>query len=124
MSEANKQTVLAFYEAAFNAKDFEAALDLVGDRYVQHSPLIADGVDGLRARLAQLKDLFPDLRVEVKKLVAEGDHVVAHVHGVRSPGDLGIALVDIFRLADGKLVEHWDLRQEITEESLNGNGVF
>lgn len=122
--ESNKQTVRAFYEAAFNNKDFDAALRLLGDRYTQHNPLIADGADGLKARLGYMKDTFPALRVEVKRLVAEGDHVVAHVHAVRVPGQRGTAIIDIFTLKDGKLVEHWDVLQEIPEQALNHNGMF
>jgi predicted SnoaL-like aldol condensation-catalyzing enzyme len=122
--ESNKQVVLDFYEAAFNNKDFDAVAKLVGDRYVQHNPLIADGIDGLAARLADLKDTFPALRVQVQRVFAEQDHVVAHVHGVRVPGQRGLAIMDIFRLADGKLVEHWDVMQEVPQDSLHQNGMF
>ncbi|GAA1683099.1 ester cyclase [Nonomuraea maheshkhaliensis] len=121
---SNKQTVLDFYEAAFNAKDFAAAAELVGDGYTQHNPLIADGADGLQARLRHLKETFPALRVEVRRLLAEDDYVVGHVHAVRVPGQRGTAIMDIFRLKDGKLVEHWDVMQEIPEEALNRNGMF
>lgn len=121
---SNKRTVLDFYEAAFDNKDFDAVSRLIGDRYTQHNPLIADGVDGLQARLRHLKDAFPALRVEVKRLLAEDDYVVAHVHAVRVPGQHGTAIIDIFKLKDGKLVEHWDVLQEIPEEALNQNGMF
>lgn len=122
--ESNKQTVLDFYEAAFNNKDFDAASRLIGDRHVQHNPLIADGIDGLKARLSYLKDASPALHVEVKRVVAEDDYVVAHVLGVRIPGQRGVAIIDIFKLEDAKLVEHWDVLQEIPEEPLNQNGMF
>ncbi|MFI6363403.1 nuclear transport factor 2 family protein [Nocardia sp. NPDC050630] len=122
--ESNKQTVLAFYEAAFNAKDFEATAEFFGARYIQHNPEIADGFDGLLARLTSLKEGAPKLRVEVKRIVAEGDYVVAHVHGVREPGDRGLAIMDIFRLDDGKLVEHWDVIQPVPEQAANANGMF
>ncbi|MFD0365828.1 ester cyclase [Nocardia sp. GCM10030253] len=122
--ESNKRTVLAFYEAAFNAKDFAATAALIGDRYVQHNPEIADGLDGLLARLTHLKEAFPALHVEVKRLVAEGDYVSAQVHGVRESGQRGLAIMDIFRLEDGKLVEHWDVIQPIPEEAVNQNGMF
>jgi predicted SnoaL-like aldol condensation-catalyzing enzyme len=122
--EANKQTVLAFYEAGPINKDVEAALQLLGDRYVQHNPLIADGREGFTAFLGHLAAEFPDLRAEVKQVVAEGDYVVAHVHGVRVPGTRGSAIVDIFRLEDGKIVEHWDVHQPVPEAAANPNGMF
>jgi predicted SnoaL-like aldol condensation-catalyzing enzyme len=122
--DANKQTVLAFYEVALNNKDFEAASQLVGPRYVQHNPLIADGIDGLRGFISYLRATFPQLRAQVKNIFAEGDFVVAHVHGVRVPGQRGSAIVDIFKLKDGRIVEHWDVIQAIPAEAENRNGMF
>ncbi|MEV5498520.1 nuclear transport factor 2 family protein [Nonomuraea fuscirosea] len=121
---SNKQTVLDFYEAAFNEKDFDTVAELVGDKYTQHNPQIADGPDGLQARLRHLKETFPALRVEVRRLLAEDDYVVGHVYAVREPGQRGTAIMDIFRLEDGKLIEHWDVMQEIPAEALNPNGMF
>jgi predicted SnoaL-like aldol condensation-catalyzing enzyme len=123
--ERNKQTVLAFYEAGINNKDFDAASKFIGERYVQHNPLIADGAEGFKRRVGFIKATFPELRAEIKNIVAEGDLVMAHVHGVREPGRRGTAIVDIFRLdEDGKLVEHWDVMQEVPEHAENGNGMF
>jgi predicted SnoaL-like aldol condensation-catalyzing enzyme len=122
--DRNKQTVLAFYEAGINKKDFAAASKFIGERYVQHNPLIADGVEGFGRRVSFIKETFPELHAEVKTIVAEGDFVVAHVHAVRVPGQRGTAIVDIFRLdEDGKLVEHWDVMQEISEHAENQNGM-
>lgn len=120
----NKQTVLAFCELALNDKDFDRACRLVGPRYVQHNPLIADDVDGLKGFIDYLRVTFPRLRAEVKQIFAEGAFVVAHVHGVRVPGQRGSAIVDIFRLENGKIVEHWDVIQPIPEQAENPNGMF
>ncbi|MEV0426585.1 ester cyclase [Micromonospora sp. NPDC050495] len=123
--DRNKRTVLAFYEAGINNKDFAAASKFIGERYVQHNPQIADGAEGFARRVGFIKETFPELRAEVKMIVAEGDFVMAHVHGVRVPGQRGTAIVDIFRLDDdGKLVEHWDVMQDIPEHSENQNGMF
>ncbi|MFG2820489.1 ester cyclase [Kitasatospora sp. NPDC048365] len=122
--EANKRTVLAFYRAAIDEKDADAAVGLLGDRYTQHNPRIADGVDGFRDFVATLRRDFPLLRADVKRLVAEGDHVVAHVHGIRVPGGPGTAIVDIFRFENGRIVEHWDVMQQVPAESLNPHGMF
>jgi predicted SnoaL-like aldol condensation-catalyzing enzyme len=122
--EANKQTVLAFYEAAINQTDFDAASRFIGERYVQHNPRIADGIEGLKAFLGFLKESFPNLHGEIKQVFADGDFVVVHTHGVRTPGDRGSAIVDIFKLEDGKIVEHWDVIQPIPENATNQNGMF
>jgi predicted SnoaL-like aldol condensation-catalyzing enzyme len=123
--ERNKATVRAFYQAAINDKDFDAAAALLGERYTQHNPAIADGAAGLKGRIDFLRERFPGLRAEVRTIVAEGDLVTAHVHGVREAGGRGTAIVDIFRLdRNGKLVEHWDVMQDIPDHAENSNGMF
>lgn len=125
MSERNKQTVLDFYEVGLNQKDFHAAAKLLGDSYVQHNPRIADGIEGFEAFVATLRQDFPDLKAEVKRVFADGDHVIAHVYGVRVPGQPGTAIVDIFRLdGNGRIVEHWDVMQPVPDTSANPNGMF
>ncbi|RSF02288.1 nuclear transport factor 2 family protein [Achromobacter aegrifaciens] len=121
---ANKAAVLAFYEKGLNQKDADAALKYVGDRYVQHNPNAADGPEGFRKFIAFLRDKFPQSRSEIKRVFTDGDYVILHVHAVRQPGDRGSAIIDIFRLEQGKIVEHWDAVQPIPEQSANSNGMF
>ncbi|RIJ04760.1 polyketide cyclase [Achromobacter sp. K91] len=121
---ANKAAVLAFYEKGLNQKDADAALKYVGDRYVQHNPNAADGPEGFRKFIAFLRDKFPQSRSEIKRVFTDGDYVILHVHAVRQPGDRGSAIIDIFRLEQGKIVEHWDAVQPIPEQSANPNGMF
>ncbi|UWU71297.1 ester cyclase [Bradyrhizobium sp. NC92] len=122
--EANRQTVLAFYEKGLNQKDADAALAYVGNRYVQHNPTAPDGPDGFRKFIGFLREKFPNSRSEIKRSFAEGDFVILHVHSVREPGTRGRAIVDIFKLENGKIVEHWDVVQEIPENPANGNTMF
>src|SRR5664279_4502483 len=122
--EANKKTVLEFYEQGLNRKDFDAAAKFIGPRYVQHNPTAPDGPEGLKAFLNFLREKFPDSHSEIKRAFAEGDYVILHVHSVREKGSRGRAIVDIFKLEDGKIVEHWDVVQDIPEKSANGNGMF
>jgi predicted SnoaL-like aldol condensation-catalyzing enzyme len=122
--EANKKTVVEFYEAAINRKDFEAASKFFGPRYVQHNPNAPDGIEGFKAFLGFLREKFPQSRSEIKRVWAEGDYVILHVHAVRTPGARGSAIVDVFKLENGKIVEHWDVVQEIPEKAANNNGMF
>ena len=122
--EANRKTVLAFYEKGLNQKDADAALAHVGDRYVQHNPNAADGPDGFRKFIGFLREKFPNSHSEIKRSFVDGDYVTLHVHAVREPGTRGNAIVDIFKLENGKIVEHWDVVQPIPENPANNNTMF
>jgi predicted SnoaL-like aldol condensation-catalyzing enzyme len=122
--EANKRIAQEFYDAAINRKDFEAASRYLGSRYTQHNPTAADGPEGLKGFIDFLKMRFPNQRGEIKRVIAEGDLVMLHVHSTRGDGTPGRAIVDIFRIADGKVVEHWDVIQDIPAQPANSNGMF
>ncbi len=124
MEERNKETVIAFYNAAINDKDFEAASAYLGDRYIQHNPIAADGPEGLRAFLEFAKENLSTFKVEIKRAFADGDYVILHVHAKRDADDRGSAVMDIFRLENGKVVEHWDVIQPIPETAMNDNTMF
>ena len=120
----NKRTVLDFYDQALNKKDFDAAAKHFGPHYIQHNPTAPDGIEGFKSFIGFLKAKFPGSRSEIKRTFAEGDYVIVHVHGVREPGTRGGAIIDIFRLENGKIVEHWDVVQPIPEKAANTNGMF
>jgi len=122
--QANKKTVLEFYEKGLNQKDFDAASKYFGPRYIQHNPTASDGIEGFKKFLAFLREEFPDSHSEIKQAFADGDYVILHVHAVREKGSRGNAIVDIFRLENGKIVEHWDVTQPIPENPANKNGMF
>jgi predicted SnoaL-like aldol condensation-catalyzing enzyme len=122
--EENKRIVLDFYQRGLLGKDFEAARQHLGPRYIQHNPLVADGPEGLRAFLQFLREEMPDLKSQIKRVFVDGDYVILHVHALPESGARGVAVVDIFKLENGKIVEHWDVMQEIPEQSANANGMF
>ncbi|MBK9253745.1 MAG: nuclear transport factor 2 family protein [Proteobacteria bacterium] len=121
---ANKKLVLAFYEQIIGRKDFDGALKYMGATYKQHAPYAADGHAGLRAWLAGFKAAFPKHRYEVKRVLAEGDYVMLHLHGMGGPNPHGESVVDIFRVENGKVVEHWDIIQPIPDTADNANSMF
>ena len=122
--ERNKKNVVEFYNAVLNEKDFDKASKYVGATYIQHNPIGADGLDGIKGFINFLKDKFPNNKSEIKRIFADGDYVIVHVHAVREPGTRGNAIIDIFRLENGKVVEHWDAVQPIPEKAANSNGMF
>jgi predicted SnoaL-like aldol condensation-catalyzing enzyme len=115
---------MEFYDKALNQKDFAAASRYLGSRYTQHNPVAADGPEGLKAFIEFLRDKFPGSRSEIKRVFADGDYVILHVHAVREPGTRGRAIIDIFKLEKGKIVEHWDVAQDLPEKAANSNGMF
>jgi predicted SnoaL-like aldol condensation-catalyzing enzyme len=121
--EANKKLVTEFYERVLNQKDLDAIDRYVGP-YKQHNPMAGDGPEGLKGYIAYLRKSSPQSHSDIRKVFAEGDYVILHVHAVREPGSRGLAIVDIFKVDNGKLVEHWDVIQEIPEKPANGNTMF
>jgi predicted SnoaL-like aldol condensation-catalyzing enzyme len=122
--EANKRVVLDFYEKVINQKNVDAALADIGPRYIQHNPFVADGIDGLRDAIGYMKSNFPSSHSEIKAVFADGNFVILHVLAVRERGSRGAAIVDIFRLENGRIVEHWDVTQAIPEGPANNNTMF
>ena len=126
MLEENKRIVLAFYQKVLNERDVDAAFQLYGGNYYrQHNPLVEDGKEGVRKFVAWIGDNHPTARGEIKRVFAEGEFVILHVHWTGLfGGKKGEAVVDIFRLEDGKIVEHWDVIQPIPEAAANDNTMF
>jgi len=124
-AESNKAAVRDFYDLAFNQRQpAEAAARHVGSVYRQHNPGAADGAEAFAEFVTGFTQAFPSLRVDFKRFVAEGDLVAVHSRFVREPDDRGLAVMDVFRLEHGKIVEHWDSIQEVPAEAANSNTMF
>lgn len=123
--QQNKQVVRDFYELAFNAKRPPDAVErYVGSEYIQHNPQAPDGPGAFIQFVTGFASEFPDLSIEIKRVVAEKDIVVTHGLIKTSADDPGTVAADIFRLEDGKIVEHWDVLQPFPETSANEHPMF
>jgi predicted SnoaL-like aldol condensation-catalyzing enzyme len=122
VSEVNKALVLAGIKGAFIDRDPTVLDRLFSDGSRQHNPLIANGTAAIKAIIAGLS---PEFKYEPGLLVADGEYVM--VHG-RYTGwaPKPMVAVDIFRVADGKIAEHWDVMQEEVPatQSANGHSMF
>lgn len=120
---ANKKLVVDFYRTVFIEKRVVEGFErYVAPEYVQHNPLLATGrepaVKFLSSRMTR------ESISDIKRVVAEGDLVVLHVHSRTSISDRGRAVVDIFRVTNGKIVEHWDVIQPVPDKAANPNTMF
>ena len=92
--------------------------------YVQHSTAASEGREGLRAFFENRADHFPDVRMRIMAQFADGDFTIFHIHTIRHAGDPGMTIIDIFRMQDGMVQEHWEVLQEIPLTLPHGNGIF
>jgi predicted SnoaL-like aldol condensation-catalyzing enzyme len=131
-SKRNAEAVLAFYDEMINKKHAIQATEkyLVPD-YIQHDPIIPTTAKALGEFFNSVTGARKNLRVVVHHIIAGGDWVWAHVNFVNlyndDPYDRGVAGVDIYRFnVDGKMVEHWDVLQEVPDpvKAANTNGMF
>ncbi len=121
----NKRIVLDFYAMLFEKHLVKDAFAMfVSEIYIQHNPNLPDGIEpDIKFLTERFRD-YPEAANEVKRAVAEGDLVVLHVHSRLGPKDRGRAIVDIFRVTNGKIVEHWDVIQPVPEKAANNNTMF
>jgi predicted SnoaL-like aldol condensation-catalyzing enzyme len=124
IEQTNLDHVIAMYQNVLIALDSSRVDDYILPGYIQHSSLAEPGVQALKDWLdARCKD-SPDSVQTIHRSFADGDHVIVHVHVARWKGDAGLAVVDIFRLEDGMIAEHWDVLQEIPADPVNPNPMF
>lgn len=124
-TEANKRVVRDFYELAFNQhKPTEAAKKYIGEKYIQHNPYVPNGAEAFYGYFEGYFTEHPKSHVDIKRVLGDGDLVVLHLHSMIDEKDRGVAIVDIFRVEHGKIVEHWDVIQPIPEKAANNNTMF
>ena len=121
----NKKIVVDFYEGVFLKHQVQEYSDrYIGHQYIQHNPHVPDGKAPFVNYFTQYFKENPQASNVIKRAVAEGDLVFLHVHSTQNKQDRGEAIIDIFRVEDGKIVEHWDVQQSIPEQSANQNTMF
>jgi predicted SnoaL-like aldol condensation-catalyzing enzyme len=121
----NKKLVQDFYNLALNEhKPAEAMKKYVGDKYIQHNPNVPNGPEPFINYFEGYFKQNPHSKNEIKKALADGDLVALHVLAKKDDKDPGSAIVDIFRVDKGKIVEHWDVIQPVPAKSANNNTMF
>jgi len=120
-----KEVVTKFVTQLYVDKKVREAFETwVDPGYIQHNPMAQTG----RAAAIQFLEPFfathPDIHYTIARIIADGNLVAVHSHGVFVAGERGIAVVDILRVEGCKVMEHWDVVQPVPEKSANTNGMF
>jgi predicted SnoaL-like aldol condensation-catalyzing enzyme len=124
--EQNKALVLRLYSEGFNQDKTDVMRELVGADYVQHDQSVHGGADGQVKQFQDLKAKIPGAVATVKRTAADRDLVAVHWHVSDTPANeaTGEAKVDLYRVGDGKLVEHWSITQTVPATTASGNSLF
>ncbi|MGD6965712.1 nuclear transport factor 2 family protein [Rossellomorea vietnamensis] len=120
----NKERAVSFLKMIVSNQVTQAFNEHVGASFIHHNPYFKGDADSLMTAMEENAAENPDKVIEVKRAVEEGETVVVHSHIKQNSGEPGAAVVHIFRFRDDKIVELWDIGQQVPEESLNENGVF
>lgn len=119
----NENIVREFYKNVFDAKNASAAADYIVENYIQHNPFVPTGREAFINFFTKFFSMNPVSSSEIKRIYADGDYVLVH-HSSQS-NNTESAIIDIYRLNNsGKIVEHWDVIQQIPPSSANNNTMF
>lgn len=122
---ANKALVMAAATVLFQQHKVDQAIDTYfAPDYIQHNPLVPTGAAPMRAFFKKFYAGHPGSTIDISHVLADGDLVAIHYRFHIEPNDRGMAVVDIFRIANGKIAEHWDVGQPVPEKAANANGMF
>jgi predicted SnoaL-like aldol condensation-catalyzing enzyme len=122
--QANLDLVLGMFEHVLNPMDSSAVDRFIDADYIQHNQAVAPGLQPLKDFLDLIRGQTPEAVHDVKRAFVDGDHVTVHYHVRRWPDDLGWAVIDIFRVENGRVKEHWDVMQAVVEGGPNPNSPF
>ncbi|NLU95550.1 nuclear transport factor 2 family protein [Chitinophaga sp. Ak27] len=121
--ENNKQIAITAYQKIFGDLDIAAIDDYMSMDFIQHNPTIADGPEGVKALVRMLASQgIPKQKITFKHIVAENDIVILHSRYEMAGKEW--RFIDIYRLKDDKLVEHWDAMMPMPDERANNNPTF
>lgn len=122
--QANLDIVLGMFAEVLNPMDAAAVDRFIAPDYIQHNQSVEPGRDKLKAFLDMIREQTPNAVHDVKRAFVDGDHVTVHYHVRRWPDDLGWAVIDIFRVENGLVAEHWDVMQDVIEGGPNPLSPF
>ena len=122
--ERNKKNAVAFYKMSYEGNPKKAVDLYVGDEYIQHNPLVGDGIQPFIEYFDRMAREYPNKSIEFVREIAEGNLVALHTHQIW-PDNIEYVTMDFFRFDNnGKIIEHWDSMQEIPKASAHKNTMY
>jgi predicted SnoaL-like aldol condensation-catalyzing enzyme len=121
---SNKDAAIDFMHLVSSGHVKQAFSSYVGHEFKHHNPFFAAGALSLMNAMDANAKEYPEKEFTLHHVIAEGNLVAVHGHVRHEPQEIGHALVHLFRFANGKIVEMWDLGQEIPSSSPNRDGMF
>jgi predicted SnoaL-like aldol condensation-catalyzing enzyme len=122
--EKNLKAVLDFYDVVINGQQYSRVYEFVDKNYIQHKPEVEDGPEGLLDFVRWIYSQSPQHKARIIRSFVDGDYVILHVHVINGAEAKDIAVMDIFRVENGMLMEHWDVASPVPLNAKNDNGVF
>lgn len=107
----NKELIMNFYKEFFNDHHTESAIKYVRKDYIQHNPGVEQGRDALIRAFADKFVQEPTFHLNIEKMISEDDMIAVYVKNVDPDGNTKCRVVDMYRIENGKLAEHWDVLQ-------------
>ncbi|MFF2486674.1 nuclear transport factor 2 family protein [Microbacterium sp. NPDC058062] len=124
MGADNRAAFETFVDLFYTQKRVaDAFAFLVSDDYIQHNPTIGDGPAPAIEMLTPKFDGSPDATFDIQRILVDGDLAMVHVKASR-PGAADAAVADIYRFEDGRIVEHWDVLQQVPVHAVHDHPMF
>ena len=122
-TEKNRKIMEDFADIFYRQKEVSKAFEKYVEDYIQHNPNI---LDGRNEAIKALTLMFssPTSHFEIIRIMVDGNMAMIHIHGRKDKESKGGSVADIYRLENGKIVEHWDILQSVPEKSINPHPMF
>jgi predicted SnoaL-like aldol condensation-catalyzing enzyme len=120
----NKEAATSFLRLVTAGRIREAYDKYVDPGCRHHNPYFKGDTNSLRAGMEENESQFPNKVLQIHRALADGDEVAVHSHVKLKPGEFELAVVHLFRFRDKRIVEMWDVAQQIPSEAVNENGMF
>ena len=116
----NRAAFLDFVRLYYRERKVREAFDrYVAADYQQHNPHITDGREAAVAWLLKMTT-GSTVRMDIRRITVDGDYAVVHLHASQGPADPGHVIMNLFRLRDGIIQEHWDVTQAVPATTASG----